>query len=75
MKVKIEIEVTDKEFETANFILNSAIKSLESSQETRNRFGVSLDDLNKAEVFRKKVIDSFVDNDALLKKVTGELKS
>ena len=69
-KVKIEIEVSDKEFECANMILKAGVDALTKNQKTREEFGMGFMQIAMVESFRKKLIDSFVDNDPMIKEIT-----
>lgn len=58
--MKIEINVTAKEFEMTNFLLSQAIESLKNNQRVRDHLKVTDKQLILVEKFRKKMVKQFL---------------
>ena len=58
--MKIEINVTAKEFEMANFLLGQAYVNAKESHKFKTHYGISDKQLVLAEKFRKKMVKQFL---------------
>jgi len=61
--MKVEINTSAKNVESANAILGQAIKELSRNKDWRESLGFDAKDIQNAKMFRKKLLKGFLNKD------------